>query len=90
MKLIKVTIVYAFPDIQHIFQVNVCLGSTVKDAILSSKILKNIKNISLYKNKIGIYNKQVYLNTILKNEDRIEIYRPLIVTPNERRKKLFF
>ncbi|CAL4322004.1 RnfH family protein [Buchnera aphidicola] len=89
MTMIKVTVIYALSDIQYIEEINIRSDYTVKDAILTSNLLNKIKkNIQHFKNKIGIYNKLVHLNTHLKNGDRIEIYRNLIIDPKERRKKI--
>lgn len=90
MKIIKVTIVYALPEIQYIYEVKIKSGSTVKDAILASKILNLIENFSFYKNNVGIYNKIVHLKSNIKDGDRIEIYRNLIVDPKEWRRKNIF
>lgn len=89
MNTIKITVIYALSNIQYIKEVNIRSNSTVKDAILASNLLNKMKkNIQYFKNKIGIYNKLVRLNTNLKNGDRIEIYRNLIIDPKERRKKI--
>ncbi|ANZ22470.1 hypothetical protein ATN01_01265 [Buchnera aphidicola (Diuraphis noxia)] len=87
MHIIQATVVYALPDIQYILKVNMKIGSTVKEAILESKLLTLIKGLSLYTLKVGIYNKLVYLNSRIENGDRIEIYRNLIFDPKERRRK---
>lgn len=87
MKTIKVTVIYALPNIQYINKVNINSNSTVKDAILASNLLNLVKNIQFYRNNVGIYNKLVCLNSNLKNGDRIEIYRNLIIDPKERRRK---
>ena len=36
---------------------------------------------------MGIFGKQTTLEHSLKNKDRIEIYRPLIIDPKELRRK---
>ena len=36
---------------------------------------------------MGIFGKQTTLGHSLKNKDRIEIYRPLIIDPKELRRK---
>lgn len=87
MNLIKVTVVYALPEIQYINEVKINANATVKDAILASNLFKKIKKIQFYKNNIGIYNKLVHLNSSIKNGDRIEIYRKLIIDPKDRRRK---
>ena len=87
MNIIKVKVVYALSDIQYIKEVYIDSNSTVKDAILASNLLNTVKNIQFYKNNVGIYNKLVHLNKNVKNGDRIEIYRNLIIDPKERRRK---
>ncbi|AYN24805.1 RnfH family protein [Buchnera aphidicola] len=87
MNIIKVTVIYALPNIQYINEVKICSNSTVKDAILASNLLNKVKNIQFYKKNVGIYNKLVHLNEKIKNGDRIEIYRNLIIDPKERRRK---
>ncbi|CAL4321282.1 RnfH family protein [Buchnera aphidicola] len=86
MKKISVTIIYARANHQFIHKVDIIMGSTVREAIIYSNVLNIFKEISLYKNKIGIYNKIVKLKHVVKNEDRIEIYRDLIIDPKERRR----
>lgn len=92
MNIIKVTVVYALPDIQYFFEVNTEEKVTIKEIILKSNLLKLVKNLSLYNLKVGIYNQLVNLNTKIKDGDRIEIYRNLIIDPKERRikKHIFF
>ncbi|WP_422667598.1 RnfH family protein [Buchnera aphidicola] len=90
MKKIQVIVVYALSNHQFIYPVNIRLGATVQDAIKKSHILTIFEDINLYKNKVGIYNKIVNLKYLIKNGDRIEIYRSLIIDPKERRRKNFY
>ena len=39
------------------------------------------------KSKFGIYSKLARLDTVLRDQDRVEIYRPLIADPKEVRKQ---
>ena len=52
-----------------------------------SGIQKKFPEINLGKNNVGIFGKQTTLEHSLKNKDRIEIYRPLIIDPKELRRK---
>ncbi|QCO70811.1 RnfH family protein [Buchnera aphidicola] len=90
MNIIQATVIYALPEIQHIREVKIKLGSTVKDAILASNLFNLINNISFYHNRIGIYNKIVHLKSKIKDGDRIEIYRNLMIDPREWRRKNIF
>ncbi|HNN85792.1 MAG TPA: RnfH family protein, partial [Accumulibacter sp.] len=43
--------------------------------------------IDLTKNKVGIFAKLTKLDAVLRDHDRIEIYRPLLADPKEIRKQ---
>ena len=43
--------------------------------------------IDLKHNKLGIYGKLCKADTLLRDRDRVEIYRPLIADPKEVRKQ---
>ncbi|MXP67236.1 RnfH family protein [Pantoea sp. Aalb] len=87
MSNIKISIVYALTYKQYLCNLNVPIGTTVKEAIIASNFLVLHKEIDLDKNKVGIFNKLVELNSLLKNGDRVEIYRPLIRDPKEIRRQ---
>lgn len=84
---IKVQIIYALSNIQHIQNLIVPKNTSVKEAIIISNILFLFKEINLKINKVGIFNKIVTLEYILNNNDRIEIYRKLLIDPKELRKQ---
>ncbi len=88
--MIQVIVIYALPNIQYIYEINIKSGSTVKDAVIQSNLLKKINHLSLHSIKVGIYNKLVHLDSKIKNGDQIEIYRNLITDPKERRRKKYF
>ena len=67
--------------------VRVAPGSTVEQAIVASGLLKEIPEIDLGVNPVGIYGKKKTLDTILRPLDRIEIYRPLRADPKESRRR---
>ena len=86
-KEIIVEVAYAMPDEQVILSIKVPTKSDVKQAIEKSGIQIKFPSIDLYKNKVGIFGKKTTLDHVLKNRDRIEIYRPLILDPKEMRRK---
>ena len=59
---------------------------TAEQAIERSGILKRFPEIDLAKNKIGIFSRQVRLSHRLKPGDRVEIYRPLVMSPKQARR----
>ena len=84
---ILVEIAYALPEEQVIISIKVPIKYNVKQAIEKSDIQKKFPSIDLSKNKVGIFGKKTTLDHVLKNRDRIEIYRPLILDPKEMRRK---
>ncbi|MCV6638172.1 RnfH family protein [Candidatus Albibeggiatoa sp. nov. NOAA] len=86
-KMIHVEIAYAKPEEQVIIPVEVEEGTTAEQAIQQSKIQQRFTEINLLKQKIGIFSKACKLDAVLRNGDRVEIYRPLIADPKAVRKK---
>lgn len=84
---IKVEAVYALPHEQTLLSFEVPSGSTVAEAVRLSGLMDKYPEIDLEKGKFGIFGKLSKSDTVLREKDRIEIYRPLIADPKEVRKK---
>ena len=79
----RVQIVYANPERQFWVNVEMPEGTTVKDAVVRSDVLRQFPEIDLENQKIGVFGKVVALDTALSDGDRVEIYRPLIADPKQ-------
>ena len=85
---ISVELVYATAGQQDLHLLEVEQGTTVEQLIELSGILEKYPEIDLKKiNKVGIFGKLTKINTVLREKDRVEIYRPLIADPKEVRRK---
>jgi len=84
---INIEAVYALPDEQMLFRQSVPEGATVAEAIQLCGILEKYPEIDLAANKLGIFGKLAKADTVLRDKDRIEIYRALIADPKEVRRK---
>jgi len=84
---ITVGVLYALPQEQTVLKIQVLQGSTLADAIQNSGILEKYPEIDLGNNKLGIFGKLSKQDVLLRDLDRVEIYRPLIADPKEVRKK---
>ncbi|AHE66013.1 RnfH family protein [Legionella oakridgensis] len=84
--MVKVEIVYvplnAPPVHKHLM---VEIGTTVAQAIDCSRIQVDYPETKHM--AIGIFARQVALDKIVKEGDRIEIYRPLMIDPKEKRRE---
>ena len=82
--LLEIEVVYARPKQQVLIQVSVPDGSSVRDAIVRSNILSD--ELDLETLAVGIFARRVTLDYILKAGDRVEIYRPLTMSPVDARR----
>ena len=85
--MIDIEVIYALPGEQILLKRSVPSGTTVADAIQSSGMLDKCPEIDLAANKLGIFGKLTKADAVLRDKDRIEIYRPLIADPKEVRRK---
>jgi hypothetical protein len=85
--MLNIEVVYALPARQDVIRIQLPSGSTVQDAIAQSDILARHPEIDLAQSKLGIFAKLVKPDALLRDRDRVEIYRPLIADPKEVRKQ---
>ncbi|MGH8806576.1 MAG: RnfH family protein [Noviherbaspirillum sp.] len=84
---IRVQVCYATPQMQFMHELVVPEGTTLQAAVEQSGLLHEAPEIDLTVSRVGIYGKLKTPDTILREHDRIEIYRPLIADPKESRRK---
>ena len=84
---IQLEVTYAKPDRQEIVSLKLPEGSTIQQAVEASGLLERHPEIDLAKAKVGIYGKLSRMDTVVRERDRVEIYRPLIADPKEVRKQ---
>ena len=84
--LLEVEVVFARPEQQLLVQLKVPSGSTAREAIVLSDILNDAPGLDLETLAVGIFARRVTLDYFLKTGDRVEIYRPLTMSPVEARR----
>lgn len=80
MSTITVEVVLALADRQTLRRVVLPEGSTVEDAFAASGLAREPGQA------VGIYGKEVPARTIVRDGDRVEIYRPLLADPKDLRR----
>jgi hypothetical protein len=83
---IGVEVAYALPHKQAIVEIRVVEGTTALEAAQQSGIADKFDGIDLDNAKFGVFSKLVSPGQVLREGDRVEIYRPLIADPKEVRK----
>ncbi|AZV93768.1 RnfH family protein [Kerstersia gyiorum] len=62
-------------------------GATVKDALLAIEYEGRAPGQRIDALDLGIFGKRCTLETLLRDGDRVEIYRPLVFDPMESRRR---
>ncbi len=80
---IQVEVAYATPEKQTILSMRVALGTTVYQAAELSGIVNEFPEIQLEEVKMGLFGKAVRnpKEEVLREMDRVEIYRALTIDP---------
>ena len=84
---IRVEVVYALPERQALLAVELPAGSTVAAAIEASGLRREFPELEIDPQAIGIFSRKVSLEQLLRDGDRVEIYRPLQADPKEVRRQ---
>ena len=92
--LIEVEVAYASTEKQEIIQLRVPRGTVAYDAVILSKITNIFPEVDINKADLGVFSSPLdgkrrpspKMYVLLEN-DRVEIYRPLTITPMELRRK---
>ncbi len=79
----KVSVIYALPQEQYLEELDVADAISVEDAIKMSHVLEHFPEIDLAVYKVGVFAKLAKLDQILRDGDRVEIYRSLPRKPRD-------
>jgi putative ubiquitin-RnfH superfamily antitoxin RatB of RatAB toxin-antitoxin module len=78
-------VAYALPQRQLLRRVTLDQGSCVGDALAASGLLEEFPEIGTA--PLGIFGTRVQPGVVLRDRDRVEIYRPLLADPKEIRRR---
>ena len=84
--MLEIEVAYALSHRQFVRCLKVASGSTVREAIVQSGLLSKFPEIDLESVKVGIFSRPVDLDVLVNSGDRVEIYRPLILSPTDARR----
>lgn len=84
---IRIEVIYPLPHEQLLLKAEVPEGASIRDGIRASGVLERYPELNLDTLEAGIFGKLAKLDTPLRAQDRIEIYRPLIADPKAVRKQ---
>ena len=84
--MIDIEVAYGTDKKQFLQQLAVGEGTTAREAVLQSSLSAAFPEADLHA-PLGIFGKQVADDTVLRQHDRVELYRPLLIDPKEARRR---
>ncbi len=88
-KPVQVEVVYALPQQQVRLALELTAGSSLGDALTRIHQQDEFRDLPWSELAVGIYGEVISdMNHLLEPGDRIEIYRPLEMTPMQARRRL--
>jgi len=84
--LIAVELAVAWPELQVIVPLRLPAGSTVLQAIDQSGIRERFPDLEISPERLGVFAERKSPDDLLRDGDRVEIYRPLKVDPKVARR----
>jgi putative ubiquitin-RnfH superfamily antitoxin RatB of RatAB toxin-antitoxin module len=87
---LQVTVVYS-PVARQVAEVHLQMTAArrVLDALQQSGLLAQFPEIDSCETMVGIWGRKAKLDELLRDQDRIEVYRPLRVDPKVARRERF-
>ena len=85
---ITVEVVYALPERQKLVSVAVPPGTTAREALKLSGLGDVFGGLDIDSCPVGVFGREVEPGHVLREGDRVEVYRPLLSDPREQRRTL--
>jgi putative ubiquitin-RnfH superfamily antitoxin RatB of RatAB toxin-antitoxin module len=86
-ELLRVRVVYALPDQHDTVARQVPRGTSLTEAVTRSGLLRKFPEAAARPLSCAIYGRAVPLTYELRDGDRIEILRPLLIDPKQSRRE---
>jgi hypothetical protein len=83
---IRVEIVYAEPHRAIVKTLSLAAGSCIADALRWAALDPDFNSVDLVNSPLGVFGRAAGKEYVLKEGDRIEIYRPLAADPKAARR----
>jgi putative ubiquitin-RnfH superfamily antitoxin RatB of RatAB toxin-antitoxin module len=85
---VSIELVFATPQKQLLLALEVDRGATVADVISRSAVAEQFPDMQVSELAVGVWGKQVSREHVVRDGDRVEVYRQLQIDPREARRKL--
>jgi len=85
--LVRLAVCYARPDHVFLEDVEVPAGTSIVQAIAASGLVRACPEVDPNTMRVGIFGKLKTLDTVVREGDRVEVYRQLTADPKQARRR---
>jgi len=82
---IQVEVACALPERQQLVSLQLLDGCTVEEALAAADLAAAFPEIDFAACPVGIHGRACRRDTVLRDGDRVEVYRPLVADPKDAR-----
>ena len=82
----RIRVALALPARQVVVDLDLPAGSTVGDAIGAACRDERMAGVDVASMRLGVWSRACAVTTVLREGDRVELYRPLAADPKEMRR----
>ncbi len=84
---LRIEVVVAWPELQVVVALDLPEGATVADAIDRSGLQQRFPDLRIDPSRVGVFSEPCSMQHLVRDGDRVEIYRPLKLDPKEARRR---
>lgn len=85
---LNIEVVFALPNRQKLVELQLDVGATIAEAIEASGLDAEFEDVDFSSCEVGVWSKPQRRDHVLRDKDRVEVYRPLDMDPREARRQL--
>ena len=84
--MIEVEVAVALPDRQEVIALALQDGATVADALEAARVRERFPDLDWSGVTYGLWSRPCAVDRLLRDGDRVEVYRPLAADPKDQRR----
>lgn len=84
--MIRVAVALALAERQEVIELEIGDGSTAADAIAAARLEERFPGIGVARLRVGIWSRAAERAAVLRDGDRVELYRELTADPKDARR----
>lgn len=83
---VRVTVAIALPDRQELVELALADGSRIADALAAPEVRRRLEALGVAPVAVGVWSKRCAPQTVLRDGDRVEVYRRIVADAKEMRR----